>query len=92
MPLSNGWQFCGSMGICTKSTIQALEALYPKLSPGGFAIIDDYVLKPCAQAVHDFRKRNGVNDPIYDIDGIGSYWRREEKSWATPQRAGAAKG
>src|SRR5262249_7945660 len=27
-----------------ESTIQALEALYPKLSPGGFVIIDDYFL------------------------------------------------
>jgi O-methyltransferase len=60
-----------------ESTIQALEALYPKLSPGGFVIIDDYFLKPCAQAVHDFRGRNAVNDPIHDIDGMASYWRRE---------------
>jgi O-methyltransferase len=26
-----------------ESTIQALDALYPRLSPGGFCIIDDYV-------------------------------------------------
>jgi O-methyltransferase len=59
-----------------ESTIQALEALYPKLSRGGFVIIDDYGCPPCAQAVHDFRKRNAVNDHIYDIDGMSSYWRR----------------
>ena len=59
-----------------ESTIQALDALYDRLSPGGFVIIDDYFLKPCAQAVHDFRDRRGIADPIHDIDGQGRYWRR----------------
>jgi hypothetical protein len=26
-----------------------LDALYHKVSPGGFVIIDDYLLKPCSQ-------------------------------------------
>jgi O-methyltransferase len=59
-----------------ESTIQALDALYPKLSLGGFVIIDDYSLKACAQAVHDFRRVHGIDDVIIDIDGTGSYWRR----------------
>jgi hypothetical protein len=59
-----------------ESTIQALEALYDRLSPGGFVIIDDYFLEPCAQAVQDFRSRHGIADPIHDIDGQGRYWRR----------------
>jgi O-methyltransferase len=59
-----------------ESTIQALDALYHKLSPGGFVIVDDYFLKPCAQAVHDFRRAHSIDDEIIDIDGIGSYWRR----------------
>jgi O-methyltransferase len=59
-----------------ESTIQALDALYDKVSPGGFIIIDDYYLKPCAQAVHDFRRSKRIDDTIIDIDGIGSYWRR----------------
>jgi hypothetical protein len=29
-----------------ESTIQALDALYDQLSPGGFVIVDDYFLKP----------------------------------------------
>jgi O-methyltransferase len=29
-----------------ESTIVALDALYPKLSPGGFAIVDDYGAAP----------------------------------------------
>jgi O-methyltransferase len=59
-----------------ESTIQALEALYDKLSPGGFVIVDDYFLPPCARAIHDFRAAQGITDPISDIDGSGSFWRR----------------
>lgn len=39
------------------STLDALTYLYPKLSPGGFVIIDDYALDSCRQAVHDYRAR-----------------------------------
>lgn len=59
-----------------ESTMQALDALYHRLSPGGFVIIDDYMLKPCAQAVHEFRDRLGIVDEIHDIDGFGAWWRR----------------
>ena len=39
-----------------ESTIQALDGLYHKLSPGGFVIVDDYGNVPaCRQAVNDFR-------------------------------------
>jgi O-methyltransferase len=39
------------------STMDALVALYPKLSAGGYAIIDDYGAIPaCRQAVDDFRR------------------------------------
>ena len=34
-----------------ESTIQALDAIYAKVSPGGFVIVDDYVLPACAKAV-----------------------------------------
>jgi len=61
-----------------ESTIQALEALYVKLSLGGFVIVDDYRLKPCAQAVQDFRRAHGIEDEIIDIDGMGSFWRRRK--------------
>ena len=57
-------------------TIQALESLYDRLLPGGFVIIDDYYLEPCAKAVHDFRSARGIVDSIEDIDGRGAFWRR----------------
>jgi hypothetical protein len=59
-----------------ESTIDALNALYPKLSPGGFCIIDDYMLEGCRKAVHDYRDQHGISEPIVDIDGFGAYWRR----------------
>ncbi|NEY36081.1 macrocin O-methyltransferase [Streptomyces sp. PRKS01-65] len=59
-----------------ESTMDTLVHLYPKLSPGGFVIIDDYHIPVCAEAVHDWRARFGVDDPIEDIDGLGAFWRR----------------
>jgi O-methyltransferase len=61
-----------------ESTIQALDALYPKLSIGGYLIVDDYHAVPvCRQAVEDYRRDHGLREPILDIDGVGVYWRRE---------------
>jgi hypothetical protein len=60
-----------------ESTIQALDALYDKVSPGGFVIVDDYHnVAACRHAVHDFRDRRGINDPIQTIDWGGAFWRR----------------
>jgi len=61
-----------------ESTIDGLNNLYPKLSVGGYIIIDDYVLKNCRNAVHDYRKAHGITDEILDIDGIGAYWQRTQ--------------
>jgi O-methyltransferase len=60
-----------------ESTIQALDALYPRLSPGGFCIIDDYqAVHVCEQAVTDYRTEHGVSAEIVDIDGTGVLWRK----------------
>ena len=60
-----------------ESTIQALDALYPRLSPGGFCIIDDYSsIKACEQAVTDYRAKHGISAEIVDIDGSGVLWRK----------------
>jgi O-methyltransferase len=59
-----------------ESTIQALDALYPRLSPGGFCIIDDYVISGCRQAVTDYRAKHAVSAEIVDIDGFGALWRK----------------
>jgi hypothetical protein len=61
-----------------ESTIQALTSLYDKLSPGGFAIVDDFVLPGCRQAVDDFRAEHRILDPLIDIDGTASFWRKTD--------------
>jgi O-methyltransferase len=60
-----------------ESTIDVLNALYHKVSTGGYIIVDDYhLLPPCKQAVSDFRNRAGIADPIQEIDGTGVFWRK----------------
>lgn len=60
-----------------ESTIDALNNLYPKLSKGGYCIIDDYgVISACKKAVHDYRKRFNIQDEIIDIDGVGVFWKK----------------
>jgi O-methyltransferase len=60
-----------------ESTIVALEALYPKLSPGGFLIVDDYgAVGTCKQAVDDYRRDHGITESIEQIDWTGAYWQR----------------
>ena len=61
-----------------ESTWQAIEALYPKLSPGGFCIVDDYgdLVNQCQRAIHDYRDAHGITEEIIDVDGFGAYWRK----------------
>ncbi len=60
-----------------ESTIQALEALYDKLSVDGYVIVDDYhVVKGCKEAVHDFCSMRGFSPKLIEIDGVGVYWRK----------------
>lgn len=60
-----------------ESTTQVLEALYPKLAPGGYVIVDDYGGIPaCRRAVDDYRAAMGITDDIRTIDWTGIYWRR----------------
>jgi hypothetical protein len=60
-----------------ESTIVALKSLYPKLSPGGYVIIDDYALSMCKQAVDDFRAAERIDAPLIPIDWTGMWWQRE---------------
>jgi len=60
-----------------ESTIVALETLYPKLSAGGFVVIDDYGGIPaCRSAVTDFRRTYDITDEIQEIDWTGVWWRK----------------
>lgn len=58
------------------STMDALKHLYPKLSNGGFCIIDDYVLPGCKKATDDYRAKENINAPLIQIDNSGVYWQK----------------
>ena len=57
--------------------MDALGALYPKLSRGGYVIVDDYGAVPaCRLAVHDYRNAHQITDEIRHIDWTGAFWQR----------------
>jgi O-methyltransferase len=63
------------------STMDILAPLYPKVSDGGYVIIDDYGAIPaCRQAVHDFRAAHSITEPMTSIDWTGVYWRKGDGS------------
>jgi len=48
-----------------ESTLVALRALYPKVSVGGYVIVDDYgALESCRTAVNDFREDQGIVEEL----------------------------
>ena len=61
-----------------ESTMDTLNALYPKLAPGGYAIVDDYgAVDACRAAVNDYRERHHIYEEIVEIDWAGAYWRKK---------------
>lgn len=59
-----------------ESTIVALRSLYPKLSVGGFVIVDDYALTGCRAAVDDYRSKHGISDELIPIDSDALFWQK----------------
>lgn len=70
------WSMIRLDGDMYASTIDALTNLYPRLSVGGFLVIDDFALEPCRRAVDDYRTANGIDEPIEEVDWTGVFWRR----------------
>jgi O-methyltransferase len=72
------WSLIRLDGDMYESTYGALENLYPRLSPGGYVIIDDYGGVPASkQATHDYRAAEGITKEIQRIDWTGAYWRKD---------------
>lgn len=60
-----------------ESTMDGLVNLYPKLSVGGYIIVDDYgAVRGCKRAVEDFRRANGIQDEIKEVDWTCVYWKK----------------
>jgi O-methyltransferase len=71
------WALLRLDGDMYESTLLGLEHLYPRLSEGGYVIVDDYgALEGCRQAVEDFRAARGIDTPIERIDWTGVHWRK----------------
>lgn len=78
--LKNKFSLIRLDGDMYESTINALDNLYPKLSIGGYCIIDDFgIVNGCKSAVMDYRLANNITDKIIDIDGSGVYWQKTKK-------------
>jgi O-methyltransferase len=59
------------------STREALEALYDRVSPGGYVIVDDYGAFPaCATAVDEFLEQRGEGIVPRRIDWTGVFWQK----------------
>lgn len=60
-----------------ESTMDALVNLYPRLSPGGFVILDDYnAVAGCNDATDSYRQSMNIDEPLTLIEGAGAYWRK----------------
>jgi O-methyltransferase len=60
------------------STMDGLRYLYPKLSVGGYVIVDDYWLPKCRAAVDQYRFENDISDQLISVDRAIVYWQRTE--------------
>jgi O-methyltransferase len=60
-----------------QSTADVLQHLYPRLSPGGYLICDDYLnLHDCRRAVDEYRAQHGITEPIREIDQRAIFWQK----------------
>jgi Macrocin-O-methyltransferase (TylF)/Coenzyme PQQ synthesis protein D (PqqD) len=59
------------------STRDALDALYDRVSDGGYVIVDDYgCLDPCRIAVDDFIAERGLDVELHQVDWTRVCWRK----------------
>lgn len=73
------WAVIRLDGDLYESTINALENLYPHLSVGGYAIVDDYgISPPCRNAVDAYRKEHGLREELRSIDFSCVFWQKTE--------------
>ncbi|AZQ64635.1 macrocin O-methyltransferase [Flammeovirga pectinis] len=60
-----------------ESTMDSLTNLYPKLSIGGYIIIDDWgAVEACKKAVLDYRLEHKIDSEIIEIDHLSVFWKK----------------
>jgi O-methyltransferase len=64
-----------------ESTMDGLQHLYPRLSRGGYVIVDDYgAINGCKAAVDEYRGKQRINEAIEVVEDRQRscvYWRKE---------------
>jgi O-methyltransferase len=61
-----------------ESTRDVLTALYDRVSPGGWVIVDDYgYLEPCRRAVDEFLAERGLDVELHAVDFTRVCWRKD---------------
>lgn len=61
-----------------ESTMDALLALYDRVSSGGYIIVDDFgAIDGCKRAIQEFRQVRGIDAPLVSIDWTAVYWRKD---------------
>jgi hypothetical protein len=64
------------------STYQILDNLYPRVTPGGFVIIDDYhSFTECRQAVHDYLAATKPDVQLENIDADAVFWQKRGRGF-----------
>jgi O-methyltransferase len=54
-----------------------LETFEPRVSPGGFVVIDDYgAWEGARDATHEYRDARRIDAPLVEIDQTAAYWRK----------------
>jgi cephalosporin hydroxylase len=67
-----------------------LDAVYDKVTVGGFVVIDQFATADVQQAVERFRSRRGIAEPIERTDWVGAYWRKTTPASVTEPVARSA--
>ena len=64
-----------------ESTVPLLEHLYPKLSAGGYAIIDDYGIASMGarRAVDEYRAKHQIVEPMQVVNAQCVYWQKQPR-------------
>jgi hypothetical protein len=59
-----------------ESTKVCLEHLFPKISPGGYLVVDDYAMVGCRKAVDEYLAPHGLTMTPLDADVPEVHWCR----------------
>jgi cephalosporin hydroxylase len=53
-----------------------LDAMYDRVAPGGYVVVDQRAHASCADQVDEFRRERGITAPIERVDAAAIAWRK----------------